>query len=156
MSPLRQGVCRQGIYRGRVESTATYATSGAYASSRDALPAKSDLRAYGPCQRRDGAEGNPEPTYRSYRSRTSTLSVAGHDLQEDGPRRRRWSQRDSHESVVGRRSSWLTRARATQRQRATGPTTTRPLGAGRRVSPEHGTRSCQASLDTACAGLLFD
>ncbi len=43
-----------------VWSVATYATSGALASSRDALRADSDLRAYGPCHRRDGAAGTPE------------------------------------------------------------------------------------------------
>ncbi len=41
-------------------SVATNATSGALASSRDALPADSDLRAYGPCHRRDGTAGTPE------------------------------------------------------------------------------------------------
>ncbi len=39
---------------------ATCATSGALASSRDALRAGSDLRAYGPCHRRDGTAGAPE------------------------------------------------------------------------------------------------
>jgi hypothetical protein len=41
-------------------TVATYATSGALASSRDALRADSDLRAYGPCHRRDGTAGTPE------------------------------------------------------------------------------------------------
>ena len=37
-----------------------YATSGALASSRDALRADSDLRAYSPCHWRDGTAGTPE------------------------------------------------------------------------------------------------
>ena len=41
-------------------SVATNATSGALASSRDALRADSDLRAYGPCHRRDGTADTPE------------------------------------------------------------------------------------------------
>ncbi len=41
-------------------SVATYATSGALASSRDTLRADSDLRAYGSCHRRDGTAGTPE------------------------------------------------------------------------------------------------
>ncbi len=40
-------------------SVATHATSGALASSRDALRADSDLRAYGPCHRRDGTVATP-------------------------------------------------------------------------------------------------
>ncbi len=35
-------------------------TSGALASSQDALRADSDLRAYGPCHRRDGTAGTQE------------------------------------------------------------------------------------------------
>ena len=82
-----------------------YATSRAYASSRDTLLADWDLRAYGSCHWRDGTAGTPEPTYRCYRSRASTPSVntqAGSDLQEDGPRRRRRGPRDWHESAVAR------------------------------------------------------
>ncbi len=54
---------------------APYATSGAYENSWDALRADSNLRAYGTCRRRDGTEGTPEPNYRCYRRRASTLSV---------------------------------------------------------------------------------
>ncbi len=43
-----------------VAPVATCATSGALASSRDALRADSDLRAYGPCHRRDGTAGTAE------------------------------------------------------------------------------------------------
>ncbi len=39
---------------------ATLATSAALASSRDALRADSDLRAYWPCHRRDGTAGTQE------------------------------------------------------------------------------------------------
>ncbi len=78
------------------------------ASSRDALRADSDLRAYSlrPCHRRDGTAGTPELIYRCFHSRTSTLSVTttGRPEQpEDGPcRRRPRAPRDSHESAVGR------------------------------------------------------
>ncbi len=41
-------------------AAATYATSEALASSWDALRADSDLRAYGPCHRRDGTAGTQE------------------------------------------------------------------------------------------------
>ena len=37
----------------------TYSTSGAFASSRDALRADSDLLAYRSCHRRDGTAGTP-------------------------------------------------------------------------------------------------
>jgi hypothetical protein len=43
-----------------VGTVATSAKSGACASSQDALRADSDLRAYGPCVRRDGTAGTPE------------------------------------------------------------------------------------------------
>ncbi len=47
--------------------------------------------------------------------------------------------------------------RGPERLRATGPTTTRPLGAGRRVSPgARDSESIASQLDAACAGhLLF-
>jgi hypothetical protein len=52
------------VYNGTVAEVravvATYATSGALASSRDTLWADSDLRAYWPCHRRDGTAGTPE------------------------------------------------------------------------------------------------
>ncbi len=46
-----------------------------------------------------------------YLRRASTLSVTttGRQRPAGGPRRRRRSLRDSHESAVGRRSSWRTR-----------------------------------------------
>ncbi len=53
---------------------ATYATSGALASSRDALRADSDLRAYGHAIG-GTAQQALRSFYRSYRSRASALSV---------------------------------------------------------------------------------
>ena len=52
-----------------------YATSGALASSRDALRADSDLRAYRPCHWRDGTAGTPELIYRCHHRRAASLSV---------------------------------------------------------------------------------
>ena len=54
-----------------------YATSGALASSRDALlvRADSDLRAYRPCHRRDGTVGTPELIYGCCHRRASSLAV---------------------------------------------------------------------------------
>ncbi len=54
---------------------APYATSGAHGCSLDALQADSDLRANGPCHRRDGTAGTPEPIYFCYRRRALPLSV---------------------------------------------------------------------------------
>ena len=46
--------------------------------------------------------------------------------------------------------------REPERRRATGPTTTQPPGAGRRVSPGARDSECSASqLDAACAGYLL-
>ena len=50
----------------RVGSVAPYATTGALASSWDALLADSDLRAYRPCHRRDCTAGTLELLYRCY------------------------------------------------------------------------------------------
>ena len=81
-------------------------TSGALASSRDALRADSDLQTYRPCRRSDGTAGTPDLIRRSYHRRAALLSVmtTGWAQQpEDGPRRRRRRRsRDSHESVAGR------------------------------------------------------
>ena len=54
-----------------------YATSGALASSRDALRADTDLRAYRPCHRRDGTAGTLEFIRRSYHRRATSVSLAG-------------------------------------------------------------------------------
>jgi hypothetical protein len=82
-----------------------YATSGALASSRDAIRADSDQRAYGPCYRRDGTVGTQELIFRCYRRRASTLSLTTTgqpEQQEDRPRRcRSWGPRDSHQSALG-------------------------------------------------------
>jgi hypothetical protein len=51
-----------------------YATSGALGSSRDALLADSDLRAYRPCHR-DGTAGTLELIRRCYHRRAASLSV---------------------------------------------------------------------------------
>ncbi len=62
------------VYTEKVVFVATYATSGALASSRDALRADSDLRTYG-----HAIGGTAQQTlwsfYHSYRSRASALSV---------------------------------------------------------------------------------
>ncbi len=87
-------------------AAAPCATSGAYASSRYALRADSDLRAYRPCHRRDGTSGAPELIYRCYHRRALPLSVTTTgraEQQADGPRRR--SSRhpcDSFGAAVGR------------------------------------------------------
>ena len=56
-------------------SNTPYATSGALASSRDALRADSDLRAYRPCHRRDCTAGSPELIRRRHHRRAASLSV---------------------------------------------------------------------------------
>ena len=56
-------------------SVTPYATSGALASSRDALRTDSDIRAYRPCHRRDGTAGTPELIHRRYHRRAASLSV---------------------------------------------------------------------------------
>ncbi len=136
-------------------SVATYATSGALANSRDALWADSDLWAYGSCHRRDGTAGTPGASTAFTAARPGTIS-------------------DDYEPAVTCRSMDLAAAagarathkgqlwagdaaggRGPERRRATGPTTTRPQGAGRRVSP--GARDSESSasqLNTACAGYL--
>ena len=59
-----------------VQDVTPYATSGALASSRDALRADSDLRAYSPCHRRDGTAGTPELIRRRHHRRAVSLSVS--------------------------------------------------------------------------------
>ena len=72
----------------------------------DALRADSDLRAYRPCNRRDGTASTPGLIYRCYHRRAESLSVittVRAQQPEDGPRRRRRRRsRDSNESVAGR------------------------------------------------------
>ena len=52
-----------------------YATSGALASSQDALQADSDLRVYRPCHQRDCTAGTPELIRRRHHRRAASLSV---------------------------------------------------------------------------------
>jgi hypothetical protein len=66
---------------------------------------------------------------------------AGSDLPEYGPRRRRRSLRDSHESAVGRRSSWRTRAGATP---CNGTDDFATAGSG--PTRQYGARDCSVSL----------
>jgi hypothetical protein len=142
---------------GEVHGVATYATSGACASSRDALRADSDLRAYGPCHRRDGTAGNPELLQQIKQPGLDTASddygpaatCRSMDLAAAaGARATRMSQLWAGEAAGGR---------GHERHRATGPTTTRPPGAGRRVSPEHGTRSChERQWEWHVQGYCFD
>jgi hypothetical protein len=94
--------------RGYTFITSRRAPYAAYASSRDALRAESDHRAYRPCHRKDGTAGIPELMYRCYHIRAAPLSVtttarAPSEQSEDGPRRRRRRDpRDSPESAAGR------------------------------------------------------
>ena len=59
----------------KVDAVTQYATSGALASSRDALRADSDLRAYRPCRRRDGTAGTPGLIRRRHHRRAASLSM---------------------------------------------------------------------------------
>ncbi len=121
--------------------------------NRDALRADSDLQTYGPCHRRDGTAGTPEPDYRCYRRRASTLSVTttGRPEQlEEGPCRRRGGPRDSHESAFGRLEQLADVGRSDIALRDR-----RLRDRWERVSPKSGTRSCRKTVDVACARLLL-
>ena len=118
--------------------------------------ADSDLRAYGPCHRRDGTAGTPELLPQITRPGLGTISddygpaatCRSMDLAAAaGARATRMSPLWAGDAAGGR---------GPQRRRATGPTTTQPPGAGRRVSP--GARDSESSasqLDAACAGYLL-
>ncbi len=139
-----------------VVSVATYATSRALASSPDALRADSDLRAYGPCHRRDGTAGTPELLPQLSQPGLSTIS------DDYGPAVIRRSM--DLATAAGASATRMSRLRAgdaaggrgPERRRATGPTTTQPQGAGRRVSQGARDSECSASqLDAACAEYLL-
>ncbi len=127
---------------------ATYATSGALASSRDALRADSDLRAYGPCHRRDGTAGTPELL--------PQLAQPGLGTNSDDYGPAATCRSMDLAAAAGARATRTSRlwagdaagGQGPEQRRATGPTTTRPPGAGRRVSPVHGTRSCHKRQST--------
>ena len=134
----------------------TYATSGALASSRNALRADTDLRAYTPCHRRDGTAGTQELLPQITQPGLGTISddygpaaiCRSMDLAAAA------GARATRKSLL--RASDAAGGRGPERRRATGPTTTRPQGAGRRVSP--GARDSESSasqLDAACAGYLL-
>jgi hypothetical protein len=75
---------------------------------------------------------------------------AGREQQEDGPRRRRWGPRDSHESAVGRLEQLADEGRSDTALRD------RRLRDRRRVSP--GARDSelpQGPVDVACAWVLL-
>ena len=130
-----------GTFCSRVPLVATYATSGACASSRDALLSDSDLRAYGPCHRRDGTAGTPELLPQLSQPGLGTLS------DDYGPAAIRRSK--DLAAVAGARATLMSRlwagdaagGRGPERRRATGPTTTLPQELGRASVREHGTRS---------------
>ncbi len=111
----------------------------ACASSRDALRADLDLRAYGPCHRRDCTAGTPKLLPQIMQPGLGTTS------DEFGPAATCRSM--DLAAAAGARATRMSRlwagnaagGRGPDRLRA-GPMTTRPPGAGLRVSPEHGTR----------------
>ena len=115
--------------------------SGALASSRDALRADSDLRAYGPCHRRDGTAGTPELLPQLSQPGLGTIS------DDYGPAAIRRSK--DLAAAAGARATRMSRLRAgnaaggrgPERRRATGPTTTRPQERADASVREHGTRS---------------
>ena len=137
-------------------TVATYATSGALASST--LRADSDLRAYGACHRRDCTvtAGTPELLPQLQQPGLGTISddygpvatCRSMDLAAaTGARVTRMSRLWAGDAAGGR---------GQERLRATGPTTSRPPGAGRRVSPEaRDSESSASQLDAACAGYLL-
>ena len=143
----------------RIRHVTPFATSGALASSRDALQTVSDLRAYRPCHRRDGTAGTPELIYRCYHRRAASLSVmtTGRAQQpEDGLcRQRRRRSRDSHESVAGRpeqladvgRSDPALRGLNDYASTGSGPT---------RQSDARDSEPLLVSVDVARAGYCFD
>jgi hypothetical protein len=125
--------------------------------NRDALRADSDLRAYGPFHRRDGTADTPEPLPQLLQPGLGTIS------DDYGPAATCRSM--DLAAAAGARATCKSRLRAgdaaggrgPERRRATGPTTTtRPQGAGRRVSPgARDSESCASQLDAACAGYLL-
>ncbi len=124
------------------ESVATYATSGALASSRDALRADSDLRAYGPCHQRDCTVDTPELLPQLLQPGLGTI------IDDYGPAVFRRSK--DLASAAGARATSMSRlwagdaagGRGLERRRATGQMmTTRPQERGRASVRKHGTRS---------------
>jgi hypothetical protein len=124
-----------------------------FASSRDALRADSDLRAYWPCHRRDGTAGTPELLPQLPQPGLGTIS------DDYGPAATCRSM--DLAAAAGARANRMSRlwagdadgGRGPERRRATGPTTTRPPGAGRRVNPgAWDSESSAGQLDAACAG----
>ena len=121
----------------------TYATSGALASSRDALRADSDLRAYGPCHRRDCTADTPELLTQLSQPGLGTIS------DDYGPAAFRRSK--DLAAAAGARATRMSRLRAgdaaggrgLKRRRATGQMMTmRPQERGREsVRKQHGTQS---------------
>ena len=120
---------------------ATNATSGALASSRDALRADSDLRAYGPCHRRDGTADTLELL--------PQLSQPGLGTISDDYGAAAFRRSKDLAAAAGARATRMSRLRAgdaaggrgPERRRATGPTTTRPQERADASVREHGTRS---------------
>ncbi len=102
----------------------TYATSGALASSRDALRADSDLRAYWSCHQRDGTADTPELLPQLQQPGLGTIS------DDYGPAATCRSM--DLAATAGARATRMSRLRAgdasggrgPERRRATGPTTT--------------------------------
>jgi hypothetical protein len=132
----------------RKESVATYATSGALASSRDALRADSDLRAY--------CAGTPELIPQLSQPGLGTIS------DDYGPAAIRRSM--DLAAAAGARATRMSRLRAGDAAGGRGPGATQcdgtddyaTAGAGQRVSPGARDPECSASqLDAACAGYLF-
>ncbi len=132
---------------------ATYATSGALASSRDALRADSDLRAYGPCHQRDGTADTPELPQQLLQPGLGTIS------DDYGPAAIRRSK--DLAAAAGARATCMSRlwagdpaaGRGLERRRATGHMMTmRP----QERDMEARDSECSASqLDAAWAGYLL-
>ncbi len=122
-------------------NVATYATSGALASSWDALRTDSDLRAYGPCHRSDCTADTPELLPQLSQPGLGTIS------DDYGPAAIRRSK--DLAVAAGARATRMSRLRAgdaaggrgPERRRTTGPMTMRPQERGRASVLEHGTRS---------------
>ena len=135
---------------------ATYATSGACTSSRDALRADSDLRAYGPCHRRDGTADTPELLPRLSQPGLGTIS------DDYGPAAFRRSK--DLAAAAGARATRMSRLRAGDAAGGRGLGASpcdrtyddhATAGAGQGVSPRARDSECSASqLDAACARLL--
>ena len=135
---------------------ATYATSGALASSRDALRADLDLRAYGPCHRRDGTADTPELLPQLSQQGLGTISddygpaafCRSKDLAAAGARATRMSRLRAGDAAGGR-GLGASPCDGTYDDHAT-------AGAGQGVSPGARDSECSASkLEAACAGYLL-